>query len=62
MVLIGIIFLGLLLFTGFGILGWILKLFEIVFDILFEGCLNSLGCLVTIVLFFFIMLCVFGLM
>ena len=43
--IIGILVLIVLLWVGGGLLGWIIKGFEVVFGFLFEGCRNTLGCI-----------------
>jgi hypothetical protein len=50
MEVIGIIFLLIILFVVFGLLGWVLKLGGFVFGFLKEGFSSSLGCLVWIVI------------
>lgn len=45
MEIIGIIFLVIILFILGGICGWVLKAIGYVIEFLFNGCLNSLGCL-----------------
>ena len=42
---IGIILLAILLFIILGICGWIFKALGYIFEFLFDGCLNSIGCL-----------------
>jgi hypothetical protein len=44
--IIAIIILGLL---AFSILGWGLKIFEVIFDFLGQGCSTSWGCLIWII-------------
>ena len=55
---IGIIILIIIAFVCLGLLGWILKAFGWVFDILKEGCSTSLGCLFWV---FIILLILIGL-
>lgn len=45
MVTIGIIFLLLVIFVFFGLLGWVLDIIWAIFEFLLEGCFNCLGCL-----------------
>lgn len=50
MEILGIILLCVLAFIILGIGGWILKIVEYIFDFLFEGITNSLGCLFWILI------------
>ena len=53
--IIGIIIVGLAIFTGGGILGWLFKGFGAIFEFLLEGwgsCLRVLVWIVLIILFF----------
>ena len=53
--IIGIIIVGLAIFTGGGILGWLLKGLGAIFEFLLEGwgsCLRVLVWIVLIILFF----------
>lgn len=45
MELVGIIVLLIIAFIVLGLLGWGLKVLELVFEFLWEGCANSIGCL-----------------
>ena len=45
MEVVGIIVLVILAFVFLGLLGWGLKVLELVFEFLWEGCANSIGCL-----------------
>ena len=51
--IIGILVLLLIVFTGGGIIGWILKGIGAVFDLLLEGWASCLRVIVWIILFFF---------
>lgn len=51
LLIIGAIVLIILLFVGFGIFGWILEGIGAIFEFLFEGLGNGLGCLLKIILF-----------
>ena len=50
MELIGLIFLGIILFVVLGVFGWLTSIFGVIIEWLFDGCLNSIGCLFWIVL------------
>lgn len=43
--IIGLIVLGLMVFVGFSLLGWVLKLLGLVFGFLWDGCSTTFGCL-----------------
>ena len=45
LIIIGILLLIALMFVGGGLLGWLLKCIELIFDFLAEGCGNIMGCL-----------------
>ena len=49
MEIIGIIAIVIVGLLAFSLLGWGLKLFELIFDILGEGCSTSWGCLIWII-------------
>jgi len=54
LLIIGILVLVLIVFTGGGILGWLLKGIGAVFDLLLEGwgsCLRVIGWIILILLF-----------
>ena len=54
LVIIGLIVLGLAIFTGGGILGWILKGIGGIFELLFDGwgsCLRVIAWIILIFLF-----------
>ena len=53
--IIGFIILGLIIFVGAGIFGWILELFGYVFEFLLAGFIKSLGCLFWIFIIFCIL-------
>lgn len=59
---IGIIVVILVVFTGGGILGWMLRGVEMVFGFLLEGNQNCLGCFIKIILAFFFIFVVVGLL
>ena len=50
MEIIGIILLLIVAFVVFGLLGWMLKLGDYVFEFLWSGCSSSLGCFVWIII------------
>ena len=52
MEIIGIIAIVIIGLLAFSFLGWGLKLFELIFDILGEGCSTSWGCLIWIIAIF----------
>ncbi len=56
-IIVGIIFVGLFGFIFLGVLGWIIKILGYVFDFLFDGCCQSLGCLFWIVIIFLVLIC-----
>lgn len=58
---IGIIVVILVVFTGGGILGWMLRGIGMVFGFLLEGNQNCLGCFIKIILAFFFLFAVMGL-
>jgi hypothetical protein len=43
--IIGLIILGLIVFVGLGLLGWVLKLLGYVLEFLWDGCSTTIGCL-----------------
>lgn len=51
MELIFLILFGILVFVILGIGGWILKIIGYVIEFLFDGCMNSIGCLVWVIVF-----------
>lgn len=51
----GIIALVLILFTGGGILGWALRAMEGVFNVLWDGNMNCLGCIFRIIVGLFLL-------
>ena len=53
--IIGFIVLGLIIFVGAGIFGWILELLGYVFEFLWEGFIKSLGCLFWVFIIFCIL-------
>ena len=55
-----IVLLVLIGFVFFGISGWFLKIFWYIFEFLFDGCLNCVGCLVIIGIFICLILMVFA--
>jgi hypothetical protein len=55
--IIGIIVFGIFGFIFLGVLGWIIKIFGYVFDFLLDGCFQSLGCLIWIVIIFLVLIC-----
>ena len=52
--IIGVIAIVAILFTGGGILGWILKGIETIFELLLDGNMNCLGCFVQTLFWLFI--------
>ena len=50
--IIGVVVLIILLFVGGGLLGWVIKGLEVVFNFLLEGCSHTLGCLFWIFIVF----------
>ena len=57
--IIGVVVLIGLLFVGGGLLGWLIKGFEILFSFMSEGCNHTLGCLFWV---FVILLVLVGLL
>ena len=57
-----IIFLVLLVFTGGGILGWILTAFQSVFSLLAIGFANLIGCFIRLFFIILFLIVVFGLL
>ena len=57
--IIGILILGLLVFVGGGLFGWVITGISTVTQFLFQGCGNSIGCLVFIL---FILFCFFAIL
>ena len=51
---IGIIALVLILFTGGGILGWMLRAVEGILGLLWDGNMNCLGCIFRIIVGLFL--------
>ena len=47
-------------FVIFGIAGWFINIFGYIFEFLFDGCLNSLGCLVIFGIFICLILMIFA--
>lgn len=61
--IIGVIAIIAVLFTGGGILGWMLAGLEKIFDLLLEGNTNCMGCIIRIIVgLFLIALVIAGLM
>lgn len=56
MEIIGIIILAFIVFVFLGIGGLIIKAFGYIFDILMDGCTESFGCLIWVVLILIILL------
>ena len=56
MAIVGIIVLIIVLFVVFGLAGWVLKGFGVVFDFLWEGCSTSFGCLFWVAIAFFVLM------
>lgn len=56
LVIVGIIVALLLLSAA----GWVLKLLQVVFSFLWEGCSTSLGCIVTIIVILLFICAMFG--
>ena len=54
--IIGIVVLIILLFVGGGLLGWVIKGLEVVFNFLSEGCSHTLGCLFWIFIGFCVLI------
>ncbi len=52
LIIIGLIVVLLLIFTGGGILGWLLRGLGAIFDMLLEGWNSILGCLFWIIVIF----------
>ena len=59
LVLIGVIFLGLIVFVGGGLFGWVITGISEITGFLFQGCGSSIGCLVFIL---FILFCFFAIL
>lgn len=49
MEIVGIVILGIVVFILFGIGGWILKFLGYILEFLFDGLLNSIGCLFWVI-------------
>ena len=49
MEIVGIVILGIIAFILLGIGGWILKLLGYILEFLFDGFLNSIGCLFWVI-------------
>lgn len=49
MEIVGIVILGIVAFILFGIGGWILKFLGYILEFLFDGLLNSIGCLFWVI-------------
>ena len=58
LVLIGVIFLGLIVFVFGGLFGWVITGISTVTQFLFQGCGNSIGCLVFILFVLFCFLAI----
>ena len=56
--IIGILVLGLIVFVVGGLMGWVVTGVSEVVQFLFQGCCNSIGCLVFIVIAIFCLLAV----
>ena len=56
--IIGILVLGLIVFVGGGLFGWVITGISTVTQFLFQGCGSSIGCLVFIVIAIFCLLAV----
>ena len=56
--IIGILILGLLVFVGGGLFGWVITGISEITGFLFQGCGNSIGCLVFIIIAIFCLLAV----
>jgi hypothetical protein len=56
--LIGVIFLGLIVFVGGGLSGWVITGISEITGFLFQGCGSSIGCLVFIIIAIFCLLAV----
>ena len=50
-----LIIIGLFCFVFFGLLGWVLKGFGLIFDFLMEGCSTTLGCLFWAIVIMFLL-------
>jgi len=51
MELILLVLFGILVFVILGICGWIIKIIGSIFEFLLDGCMNSIGCLVWVIVF-----------
>jgi hypothetical protein len=56
MEVIGIIILLVIAFIVLGLMGWGLKVLGWVFDFLWEGCSNSIGCLFWVFIILFLII------
>lgn len=56
MEIVGIIFLGILIFIILGIGGWFIELFGYIFDFLLEGVFKSIGCLFWLIIIIVILI------
>lgn len=50
--IIGILVIGIFAFIFMGLLGWIIKIFGWVFEFLWDGCFQTLGCFFWIIIIF----------
>ena len=57
---IGILILIVLLFVGGGLLGWIIKGFELIFGLIFDGCRNTVGCIFWVFVGFCLLIALFS--
>jgi len=60
MELIGILILVFIGFIIFGLGGWLLQIFEYIFEFLLEGFFKSLGCLVWVIIIILFLYCLVG--
>ena len=56
MEIIGLFFLAIIAFVLLGICGWIFKAFGYVFEFLMDGCLESFGCLIWVIIILVILI------
>lgn len=56
MEIIGIILLAFIAFVFLGLAGWIIKALGYVFEFLVDGCFESFGCLIWVVIIVIILL------
>ena len=56
---IGIILLAVILFVGGGLLGWVFKIIEVIFEFLFSGCGSCMRVMIWIILIVLLLMMIF---